>query len=87
MAREIPIFPLVASKIILPRLSSPLFSACSIMYRATLSFIEPPGFCPSSFANRFIFLLLRILFSFIIGVFPIACNKFEYFIVIQFRIE
>src|SRR4249919_4283529 len=47
-----PVLPLVGSSSSRPGSSSPLRSAASTMATATLSLIEPVGFCPSSFAYR-----------------------------------
>ena len=46
-----PVFPAVASIIVPPGLSSPDFSASSMIVRPILSLIEPPGFWFSSFTN------------------------------------
>ena len=45
------VLPLLASSTILPGVSSPVASACSIIVRAMRSFTEPPGFIISSFTR------------------------------------
>ena len=45
-----PVLPLVGSSSIRPGASSPDASAASTIDFATRSFVEPVGFCPSSFA-------------------------------------
>src|SRR3954451_6095284 len=52
MAREMPVLPLVGSRIVQPGRSTPSFSACSIIFRAGRSLIEPVGLRSSSFAQR-----------------------------------
>src|SRR5438477_1239966 len=52
MAREIPVLPLVASRMIRSGVSSPDSSAASIIRLAMRSFSEPVGLSPSSFAHR-----------------------------------
>src|SRR5580765_525846 len=47
-----PVLPLVGSSSIRPGASSPDASAASTIDLATRSFVEPVGFCPSSFAYR-----------------------------------
>src|SRR5438874_4121449 len=51
MAREIPVLPLVASRMIRSGVSSPDSSAASIIRLAIRSFSEPVGLSPSSFAH------------------------------------
>ncbi len=51
MARPIPVLPLVGSIIVPPGLRAPFCSALSIIESAILSFTEPPGLYPSSFAH------------------------------------
>src|SRR5947207_6124370 len=51
MAREIPVFPEVGSRMVAPRASSPSFSACSIMKKAARSLTDPVGFRSSSLAH------------------------------------
>ncbi len=51
MARPMAVLPLLASRTILPEVSSPLASACSIIRRAMRSLTDPPGFRISSFAR------------------------------------
>src|SRR3990172_7630272 len=50
IARLIPVFPLVGSRIVLSGVSSPSFSAALTMYRAMRSFTLPVGLWPSSLA-------------------------------------
>src|SRR4030042_3603729 len=73
MAKDMPVLPLVASIILLPGLSSPFFSAISIMYRAIISFMLPLGFSASTLAN-IVDLVSFILASFTRGAFPIRSN-------------
>ena len=51
MARPMAVLPLLASSTILPGVSWPVASACSIIRRAMRSFTEPPGLSTSSFAR------------------------------------
>ena len=51
MAREIPVFPEVGSRMVAPRGSSPSFSACSTMKNAARSLTDPVGFLSSSLAH------------------------------------
>src|SRR3954453_10850968 len=51
MASEMPVFPLVGSRIVSPGLSSPSFSAASIIEIAARSLIEPVGLWSSSLAQ------------------------------------
>ena len=46
-----PVFPEVGSRIVRSGVSSPEASAASTMASAIRSFVEPVGFCPSSFAQ------------------------------------
>ena len=50
-AREMPVLPLVGSRIVRLEPSSPSRSAWSIIFRAMRSFTLPVGFCPSSLAK------------------------------------
>jgi len=52
-ANPMPVFPLVASITVLSGVSSPDFSPFSIIKRAALSLMEPPGLKYSSFARIF----------------------------------
>ncbi len=52
IARAMPVFPDVGSRIVLSGVSSPLASASSIIRRAIRSFVEPVGLLPSSLAQR-----------------------------------
>lgn len=52
MASEIPVFPLVGSKIVAPGFNWPLASAALIIAMAVRSLIEPVGFLSSIFAHR-----------------------------------
>jgi hypothetical protein len=71
MARPIPVFPLVASKIVFSLVSSPRSSALTTMNRAGRSFIDPPGLKLSSFARTLTFLLRFSFRSSTNGVLPI----------------
>ena len=74
MVSPMPVLPLVASRMILSFVSSPLSSAFSIIYSAVLSLMEPPGLKLSSFAKIVTFLFglsARISTS---GVFPIRSS-------------
>ena len=51
MARPIPVLPLVASKMVLPLINAPDFSASSIIFKAGRSLMDPPGLSPSSLAS------------------------------------
>ena len=51
-AKPKPVLPAVASTTVDPLVSSPFFSASSMILRATLSFIEDPGFMLSSFKYK-----------------------------------
>jgi hypothetical protein len=51
MANEIPVLPDVGSRIVQPGVSSPSFSARSIIHSAGRSLIEPVGLRSSSFAQ------------------------------------
>ena len=51
MAREMPVFPEVGSRIVVPGASRPSFSACSIMKNAARSLTEPVGLRSSSLAH------------------------------------
>ena len=51
MARDIPVFPEVGSRMVDPGTSRPSFSACSIMKNAARSFTEPVGLRSSSLAH------------------------------------
>jgi len=51
MAREIPVFPEVGSRMVAPRASTPSFSACSTMKKAARSLTDPVGFRSSSLAH------------------------------------
>ncbi len=51
MASEMPVLPEVGSRIVQPGRSSPSFSACSIIFSAGRSLIEPVGLRSSSFAQ------------------------------------
>src|SRR5437870_4409472 len=53
MAREIPVFPEVGSRMTLPGVSFPSASAAWIIRSAIRSFSEPVGFWPSSLAHSF----------------------------------
>src|SRR3712207_3509344 len=46
-----PVFPEDDSRIVIPGVSSPFFSASVIIARAARSFTDPPGFQPSSLAT------------------------------------
>src|SRR4051812_21019709 len=52
MASEMPVLPLVGSRIVQPGRSTPVFSACSIIFSAGRSLIEPVGLRSSSLAHR-----------------------------------
>jgi hypothetical protein len=52
MASEIPVLPLVGSRIVAPGFSNPLFSASSTIEIAVRSLIEPVGLRSSIFAQR-----------------------------------
>src|SRR6185503_6736196 len=78
MARPTPVFPLVASTMVPPGLSSPRFSACSMMNAPTRSLTDPPGFMNSNFAYSGTGKSLPILASRTSGVFPIAPNTLSY---------
>ena len=52
MANEIPVLPLVGSRIVQPGVRSPSRSAASIIAKAARSLIEPVGFRSSNFAQR-----------------------------------
>ena len=51
MAREMPVFPEVGSRIVDPGWSSPSFSAWATMKNAARSLTDPVGFLSSSFAH------------------------------------
>ncbi len=51
MAREMPVFPEVGSRMTEPGWSRPSFSAWAIMKKAARSFTEPVGFLSSSLAH------------------------------------
>ncbi|GAA3100791.1 hypothetical protein GCM10020254_52910 [Streptomyces goshikiensis] len=51
MASEMPVLPEVGSRIVQPGYSRPSFSACSTMWSAGRSLIEPVGLRSSSFAQ------------------------------------
>jgi hypothetical protein len=51
IASEIPVLPLVGSKIVAPGFNWPLFSAAFIMKIAVRSLIEPVGLRSSNFAQ------------------------------------
>src|SRR6266480_169381 len=51
IASAMPVLPDVGSRIVRSDVSSPEPSAASTMARAIRSFVEPVGFCPSSFAQ------------------------------------
>src|SRR3712207_5297918 len=51
MASEIPVFPLVGSRMVSPGLSLPSFSAASIIEMAARSLIDPVGLWSSSLAH------------------------------------
>jgi hypothetical protein len=51
MASEMPVLPEVGSRIVHPGVRLPSFSACSNIFRAARSLIEPVGFWSSSFAQ------------------------------------
>ena len=48
---HLPVFPDVGSIMVSPSFSNPLFSASSIIRRATLSFTDPPALKNSHFAT------------------------------------
>ncbi|HWQ79550.1 MAG TPA: S-layer homology domain-containing protein [Anaerovoracaceae bacterium] len=50
IARPIPVFPEVGSMMVLPGVSDPQSSACSIIFKAIRSFMLPVGLKPSIFA-------------------------------------
>src|SRR6478735_2679836 len=52
MAREMPVLPLVGSRIVQPGRSRPSFSACWTIASAARSLIEPVGLRSSSLAHR-----------------------------------
>src|SRR3712207_3486731 len=52
MANEIPVLPLVGSRIVSPGVSFPSFSAASIILIAARSLIEPVGLWSSSLAHN-----------------------------------
>ena len=52
MANEIPVFPLVGSKIVAPGFNWPLSSAALIIVIAVRSLIEPVGLRSSIFAHK-----------------------------------
>src|SRR4051812_48156716 len=52
MASEIPVLPLVGSRIVAPGWSDPSFSAASIIAMAARSLIDPVGLWSSSLAHR-----------------------------------
>ena len=52
MASEMPVLPLVGSRIVAPGVSTPDFSASSIIRSAGRSLIEPVGLRSSSLAQR-----------------------------------
>src|SRR5436853_3922321 len=72
MARAIPVFPLVGSRMILSDVRSPLASATSIIFLAIRSFTEPVGLLPSSLAQSRMPALGLILGRPTRGVFPTA---------------
>src|SRR3954464_1454202 len=51
MAREMPVFPLVGSRIVAPGCSEPSFSAASIIAMAARSLMDPVGLWSSSLAQ------------------------------------
>ncbi len=51
MARPMAVLPLLASSTILPGVSSPVASACSIILSPMRSLTDPPGFINSSFTR------------------------------------
>ncbi|CAM5631423.1 hypothetical protein SGRIM128S_05533 [Streptomyces griseomycini] len=51
MASEMPVLPLVGSRMVQPGVRRPSFSACSIMNRAGRSLTEPVGLRSSSLAQ------------------------------------
>ncbi len=77
-ANPIPVLPLVGSIIVAPGFKTPLFSAFSIIERATLSFTLPNGLKYSILARSlaFNFFPLLKLFSSIKGVPPTNSVRF-----------
>src|SRR5688500_463818 len=71
-ARPIPVLPDVPSMIVPPGLSSPDFSASSIILRAIRSLVLLPGLKYSSLVKNVPGTPLKILWSFTMGVFPIV---------------
>ena len=69
----IPVFPLVGSTITPFSFNNPFFSASSIIPKAALSFILPPGLNFSSLTNTLF--PSNKLFAFNIGVFPIKLKR------------
>ncbi len=51
IASEMPVLPLVGSRMVQPGRSTPSFSACSIIFSAGRSLIEPVGLRSSSLAQ------------------------------------
>ncbi len=74
MASEMPVLPLVGSRMVQPGVSRPSFSACSTMCRAGRSLTEPVGLRSSSFAQMRTSSEGESLGSRTSGVFPTAAS-------------
>src|ERR1700722_777571 len=71
-----PVFPLVASRMILSRVSFPLRSPSRIMFKPARSFTDPPGLKNSAFPKISTPGKSRaIRSSRINGVFPMSCSR------------
>jgi hypothetical protein len=60
MARPMPVLPLLASSIVCPGFSSPVFSAASITPSASRSFIDPTGLKASTIVPPPLLIAARI---------------------------
>src|SRR5512135_2469558 len=78
-ANPMPVLPLVGSITVFPSTNCPFFSACSIMYLAMRSFMEPVGLVFSSFMyiSRAGFGFRYLTFT--SGVLPIKSKMFLVF--------
>jgi hypothetical protein len=75
MASEIPVLPLVGSKIVAPDFNWPLFSAALIIKIAVRSLIEPVGLRSSNFAQSRTFGAGESLGKPIRGVLPTEVSR------------
>ena len=76
-AKPIPVFPLVASIIVVFLFIFPFFSASSIIFKLTRSFTLPKGFSSSTFIYMLLLYSSLILFKWTRLVLPIISKTFS----------